>query len=101
GDEAKLLNQEKLKTELFPANRGIIPAFANNPYHHGMTFTTDMPVGTSGRWILDMMNEMDKEVVNEIWKLQTVRFKLKYFLNTKITKPVKAEILKQIEVIDA
>lgn len=101
GDEAKLLNQEKLKTELFPANRGIIPAFANNPYHHGMTFTTDMPVGTSGRWILDMMNEMDKEVVNEIWKLQTVRYKLKYFLSTKITKPVKTEIVKQIEVIDA
>jgi len=51
---------------MFPANRGIIPAFKDNPYHHGKTFTTDMPVGTAGRWILDMMNEMEKAAVNNI-----------------------------------
>ena len=100
GDEAKLLNAEKLKTELFPANRGIIPAFKDNPYHHGKTFTTDMPVGTAGRWILDMMNEMEKAAVNNIWELQVVRYQLKHLL-TKATKPVIAETVKQITVIDA
>jgi hypothetical protein len=100
GDEAKLLNQDKLKTELFPANRGIIKAFENNPYHHGMTFTTDMPVGASGRWILDMMDQMDKKTVNEIWELQTIKFQLKALLG-KANKGVSAEIIKQLTVIDA
>lgn len=99
GDEAKLLNYEKLKTELFPANRGIIPDFVNNPYHHGMTFTTDMPVGTAGRWILDMVNEMDKDAINEIWRLQTVIFQLKSIYKSA-RKPAQREILKQIEILN-
>ncbi len=100
GDEAKLLNSEKLKTELFPANRGIIPAFLNNPYHHGITFTTDMPVGTAGRWILDMITKMDREVVNQIWNLQTVRFQLNYLLQKEKRKLFQEELKKQIGVID-
>ena len=97
GDEAKLLNEEKLKTELFPANRGIIPAFANNPYHHGYTLTTDMPVGTAGRWILDTMSKMDTQKVNDIWQLQLVRFYLKRKMDSIKTK---APFEKQINVID-
>lgn len=99
GDEAKLLNADKLKTELFPANRGIISEFRNNPFHHGMTFTSDMPVGTGGRWILDMVDKMDKEKVNEILKLQ----KIKYDININFiekNKGTQAEILKQAAIID-
>jgi hypothetical protein len=99
GDEAKLLNEEKLTTELFPANRGIVPAFANNPYHHGITFTTDMPVGTSGRWILDKLSAMDVEVVNEIFKNQVCKFKLRYVLTNGNAKQ-KAEAAKQVAIID-
>ena len=77
GDEAKLLNFEKLSSELFPANRGIIPEFAGNPYHHGITFTTDMPVSTSGRWILDYADKMDKQKINYMFKLISVKHKLK------------------------
>ncbi len=100
GDEAKLLNEEKLKTELLPANRGIIPAFENNPYHHGITFTTDMPVGTGGRWLLDRINAMDKEVVNQIWQLQTVRYQLEQIYKPKAAAAGLKEIEKQIKVID-
>lgn len=100
GDEAKLLSEEKLKTELLPANRGIIPEFAGNPYHHGITFTTDMPVGTAGRWLLDKINDMDREAVNQIWQLQCVRYKLKFGLLPKANKRGKQEIEKQIAVID-
>jgi hypothetical protein len=99
GDEAKLLSEEKLKTELFPANRGLIPAFACNPYHHGLTFTTDMPVGSSGRWILDKINDMDKEAVNQIWQLQVARYKLNHFLKSA-NKGQQTEIKKQITIID-
>lgn len=59
GDEAKLLNEQRLKEELFPANRGIYRDLVGNPHHHGKTFTTDMPVGTAGRWILNKREEMD------------------------------------------
>lgn len=99
GDEAKLLNEEKLKTELYPANRGKVPAFANNPYHHGITLTTDMPVGTAGRWLLDRVNAMDREVVNQIWALQCVKFKLKHFLK-KASAKLEKEYQKQIEVVE-
>ena len=77
GDEVKLLNYEKLTTELMPANRGIIPDFANNPYHHGITFTTDMPVATGSRWILDYADKMDKTKINYMFKLIAAKYKLK------------------------
>lgn len=77
GDEAKLLNRDKLVTELFPANRGIIKAFENNPYHHGKTFTTDMPLGTGGRWLLDKEKEMDKTALSQILAVQNIIYKLK------------------------
>lgn len=99
GDEAKLLNEDRLKTELYPANRGVIPEFGGNPYHHGITLTTDMPVGTAGLWLLDKVNDMDKAAVAEIWKYQVARFKLKQVYENS-TKPVKAEIDKQIDIID-
>ena len=99
GDEAKLLNQEKFRTELVPANRGIIPAFKGNPYHHGITLTTDMPVGSAGRWLLDYASKMDKEVINQIWSIQTVKYKLRYF-QSKANEAGKREIQKQIEILD-
>ncbi len=101
GDEAKLLNEEKFNTELVPANRGIIPAFKDNPWHHGITLTTDMPVGTAGRWLLNKFNAMDKEVVNQIWQLQTARYILKYEKMPSSPAYIKKEIQKQIDVIDA
>jgi hypothetical protein len=97
GDEVKLLNEEKLKTELFPANRGIIPAFVGNPYHHGMTFTTDMPVGTAGRWILDMKDKMDVDKVNQILSINSAIYKLQQ-LYPKGNKPIKNDIDYQIQV---
>jgi hypothetical protein len=101
GDEAKLLNQKKLKEELFPTNRGIVPAFAGNPYHHGYTLTSDMPIGTAGMWLLDMMNGMDREIVNQIWQLQVARYQLRYFQKKQTSDTAKREWQKQIDVVDA
>lgn len=100
GDEAKLLNEEKFRTELVPANRGIIPAFQGNPNHHGVTLTTDMPVGTAGRWILDRINSMDRQKVNDIWQLQTIMYDLKR-MHKVATAAGKKELEKQFAVIDA
>ncbi|MFC4261926.1 hypothetical protein ACFOWM_03485 [Ferruginibacter yonginensis] len=99
GDEAKLLNEEKFKTELIPANRGKIIAFKDNIYHHGMTFTTDMPVGTAGRWILDMSEKSDKEKVKQILNLQAGIYQLKQHYPSA-SKPVKLAIDEQIAIFN-
>lgn len=100
GDELKYINEQKLNTELLPANRGIIPEFANNPYHHGMTFTTDMPVGTGGRWIFEMEKKMDREKVNQIWELQVCKFQLLQLQKKETRKIFLQELKKQIDVLD-
>lgn len=100
GDEAKLLNEEKFRTELLPANRGKIKAFDDNPYHHGITLISDMPVGTGGRWLLDMVNAMDREVVNQIWEIQTAMFVLKNNVLPKANTAGKKEIQKQIDLFN-
>lgn len=99
GDEAKLLNEEKLKRELLPANRGLIPEFASNPYHHGITFTSDMPTGTAGAWLLENAEKVDHTVLNQIWEVQTAIFKLKH-LFSQATGGIKKEIGKQIQVLN-
>lgn len=100
GDELKLINQEKLNRELLPANRGIKPAFAGNIYHHGQTYTTDMPVGTGGRWIFEMEKMMDREKVNQIWNIQVVRFRLIEKLKIETRETFKKEYKKQIAILD-
>lgn len=101
GDEAKLLNAERFQTELLPANRGIIPEFADNPYHHGVTLTSDMPVGTAGRWLLEYADKMDKEKINQIWTIQVARFQLVHILKKETRATFRKEIEKQIAVLDA
>jgi hypothetical protein len=99
GDEAKLLNADRYRTELLPANRGVIPAFKNNPYHHGITLTSDMPVGTAGRWLLDYETKIDREKINEVWRIQTVIFKLKYLLKNETRSTFANELKKQLAVL--
>lgn len=99
-DELKNINEKKLNTELLPANRGVIPAFAKNIYHHGQCYTTDMPIGTGGKWILDYYNKMDLEIVNRIWEAQAVRFKLSTLLKKETRSIFRDELKKQIVVLD-
>lgn len=97
-DEIKLLNYDRLASEWFPANRGIIPAFAGNPYHHGYTFTTDMPVGNTGRWIFDLAGKMDKDKINDLWQVIQLEYELKQRL--KVAKGnLKSQLEAQLKVI--
>lgn len=96
GDEARILNYQRLDEELVPANRGVIPAFADNPHHHGMTFTTDMPRGTAGKWLLDLKEENNPSLIAVVVKIATEIFKLeqKYYaskstrLRTSLSKKI-------------
>lgn len=73
GDEAKLLNRDRLHSETLPANRGRSLVFDGNHLHHSLSFTTDMPVGTSGRWLLEKEKSMDVNRVQQIMKLQVYK----------------------------
>lgn len=66
GDEAKLLNKERLDADLIPTNRGNRQYFGHLPEHHSLLFCTDMPTSTSGKWILDKREDMDQEQINLI-----------------------------------
>ena len=66
GFEARYLNYDKMVTEVFPANRGNDRYFGNCPWHHGMSFTTDMPIQKSGQWILEKQKDMDPELIEMI-----------------------------------
>lgn len=97
GDEVKFLNKERLDEELLPANRGIIPEFEGNPYHHGITFTTDMPTGTGGRWLLEMESMMDKEKVQKILDRQRLIYLIKQQCTTKAKQKLQQHNLAILE----
>lgn len=97
GDEAKLLNEKRLKEELFPANRGIYRDLVDNPHHHGKTFTTDMPVGTAGRWILDKANEMDQDrldgIVTILMKMYQLNHELAHCKSKKMATAISQKLI--------
>lgn len=100
GDEAKLLNEQRLKEELFPANRGIYRDLVDNPHHHGKTFTTDMPVGTAGRWILNKQNEMDPLKLQAIITMQMKIYELQEQIVPKMGKRAVQKIMDRIAAIE-
>lgn len=75
GDEARLLNYEKLSKETFPANGGFKGHFAHCPLHHGMMFVSDIPTTKKGSWFLHYKEKSTPEIIqlihgilNEIYK---------------------------------
>lgn len=69
GPEAKFLDYNKIKSEVNPANRGNKQYFDYSPFHHRVTYSTDMPTSKTGKWILDKENEMDTSHINYIRNL--------------------------------
>lgn len=69
GPEAKFLSYDKIKSEVNPANRGNKQYFDYSPFHHRVTYSTDMPTSKMGKWILAKENEMDNSHINYIRNL--------------------------------
>ena len=69
GPEAKFLNYEKIKSEVDPANRGNRQYFGDCPHHHSVSYSTDMPTASMGKWILDKIDEMSLAHINLIRNL--------------------------------
>jgi len=69
GFEAKFLPSKQLQEELIPAIRGKREIFGHCPWHHGVTFTTDMPTLKSGFWLFDKQKDCDEELISYILHL--------------------------------
>jgi len=64
--EAKFLNHDKIKNEVYPAVRGNREHFGHCPWHGGSFFSTDMPTSKGGMWLLEKEKEMDVELIQLI-----------------------------------
>jgi hypothetical protein len=51
GDEAALLNEEQLGTDVLATNRGNIKRYPKCKFHHGTVFTTTHALTPRGRWV--------------------------------------------------
>jgi len=70
GDEAKLLNKDRLDDETIPALRGDRSYFGHLPCYRSECYTTDMPTTPAAKWILDMVDQMDPVQIELILQLQ-------------------------------
>lgn len=70
GDEAKLLNKERLDDETIPALRGDRSHFGHLSSYRSECYTTDMPTTPASSWILDKASEMDETQIELIIQFQ-------------------------------
>lgn len=83
GDEAKLLNKERLDEEVMPTLRGDRSHFGTLPCYRSELFLTDMPTTPKAMWILDMEEQMKIDQITLILQLQLqINLWKKELLNT-------------------
>lgn len=66
GDEAKYLNFEKLKDEVFPANGGNPGPWRDCPWLNSMLFMSDMPTSKRGSWFMNYEQQATPEIIDAI-----------------------------------
>ncbi len=96
GDEAKLLNFDKLKDETFPANGGFQGPWRDCPWLNSMLFTSDMPSGKRGSWFMNYEDQMDVEVISYIEGLITKIYQLKAQEQNSYTRKQIAHYQKEL-----
>ncbi|SDE20637.1 hypothetical protein SAMN04487996_10439 [Dyadobacter soli] len=74
GDETKLLNKQKLDSELVPTNRGNERYFRDCHLHHSVIYTTDMPTSPESKWIHDFEKDVDREAVEMVLGIEAELF---------------------------
>jgi hypothetical protein len=65
-DEAKFIDYDKLKDEVFPANGGIKSHFGKHSFNHAVMILSDMPQTQKGSWFLHYREKMDVELIETI-----------------------------------
>lgn len=97
-DEVRFMNHDKYMSDIAPTNRGNLEYFGHLPHHHMVTMYTDMPTTTSGRWIFDKEQHVNKSKVAEIISIQIAQNQLKQELrHPRTTTPRKKYLAKKID----
>jgi len=63
GDEAKFLNHEKLQEEALLTLSGGFDKFGDKWNYLSTLFCSDMPTNPSGRWLIDIKEQMDPKAI--------------------------------------
>lgn len=66
GPEARFLSHDKIVNEVTPAIRGNRQYFRDCPWHGGAFYSTDMPTGSRGTWILAKEKDCDPKLIQYI-----------------------------------
>lgn len=102
GDEAKFLKYDKFKDEVLPAVRGNSHIFGDAPCFGGMLLTSDMPVSSSGQWLLELGDKShDEDRIAEIMFMQNEQNKIKLkLISPEYTDITKAQYRKKYNAIE-
>lgn len=94
GDEVKFLNKEELDRGVMLTNRGNRRYFDDCYLHHSVTFTTDMPTSSSGKWIHEIEELMEPDLIELILVIQQEIFQIKVKAKTRgrFTKQEETEL---------
>ena len=80
-DEAKFIDYQKLKDEVFPANGGIKSHFGMHSFNHSVMILSDMPQTTKGSWFLHYREQMDEELIETIkatvWQIWSTKDRIR------------------------
>jgi len=97
-DEAKLINKERMDTELMPAVRGNRQHFGHLSSHHSILYVTDMPTGVMGKWILEKDKDVDPQL---IYGIKTTYAEMRYYISEYKKKKTpdwkKKKIIREIK----
>ncbi len=88
GDEAKLLNHEKLKNEALLTMAGFPDVFGHLSNYLSLLFCSDMPTTSKGTWLIDYKSQMDEKTINAILMLAQEISRLQHSMQnaTELTK---------------
>ncbi len=80
-DEAKFIDYNKLKEEVFPANGGIKSHFGHHSFNHSVMILSDMPQTTKGSWFLHYREKMDTRLIETIegtvWQIWYIKNRIR------------------------
>lgn len=101
GDEAKLLNKDKLDSEVMAINRGGLDRYGEIAEHHSVTFITDMPTARSEKWVLKDKEECAKpyhqKTIDLILSIQLELYYERQRLQTHLRNVARRKRIAQLE----
>ena len=95
-DEARFIDFDFLKNEVFPANGGSKLNFGNKSYNHSIMVLTDMPSSTRGSWVLNYKEKQDPELIECIKATQKEIWDIKQQKQTKTTRERLQQLNKEL-----